>query len=118
MNQFIRNLIPILFLILVYIILFLDQENNPYNKILKLELNNNSKNSFQQTSYTTLKPIAHYKLNNQPWDSSANNNHGNIIENLQPDEDNIGLQPDIDYIGNKNSAYKFYSFNISNILIS
>tara|TARA_B100000902_G_scaffold189183_1_gene180934 strand:- start:491 stop:2194 length:1704 start_codon:yes stop_codon:yes gene_type:complete len=105
MNQFIKSLIPILFLILVYIILFLDQENNPYNKILKLDLNN-SKNSFQQTNYTkTLLPIAHYKLNNQRWDS-ANNNHGNIIGELKAD---------IDYIGNNNSAYKFNGNSIINI---
>lgn len=46
MNQFIKNLIPLLFLIVVYIILFLDQDNNPYNKILKLDLKK-SKNTFK-----------------------------------------------------------------------
>tara|TARA_Y100000389_G_C17192686_1_gene379657 strand:- start:288 stop:596 length:309 start_codon:yes stop_codon:yes gene_type:complete len=45
MNKFIRDIIPLLFLMLVYIILFLDQKNNPYNRILKLDLNK-SKNSF------------------------------------------------------------------------
>ena len=44
MNQFIKNLIPLLFLIVVYIILFLDQDNNPYNKILKLDLKKSKNN--------------------------------------------------------------------------
>ena len=63
MNQFIKNLIPLLFLILVYIILFLDQDNNPYNKILKLDLKK-SKNTFQANDLDDIMPvpIMHYKL--------------------------------------------------------
>ena len=49
MNKFIRDIIPLLFLMLIYIILFLDQKNNPYNRILKLDLNK-SKNTFSSNN--------------------------------------------------------------------
>jgi hypothetical protein len=75
MNQFIKNLIPLLFLILVYIILFLDQDNNPYNKILKLDLKK-SKNTFQANDLDDIMPmpIMHYKLDDDVLDTNRDSN--------------------------------------------
>ena len=95
MNQFIKNLIPLLFLIVVYIILFLDQDNNPYNKILKLDLKK-SKNTFQDNDLDDQMPmpIIHYKLDNNVLDTNKESNKINgtmeqpIFKNII-DEDNI-----------------------------
>jgi hypothetical protein len=95
MNQFIKNLIPLLFLIVVYIILFLDQDNNPYNKILKLDLKK-SKNTFQANDLDDQMPmpIMHYKLNNDILDTNRESNRidgtmeQTIFESII-DEDNI-----------------------------
>lgn len=80
MNQFIKQLIPILFLIMVYIILFLDQNNNPYNKILKLDLES-SKNTFRADDLMPL-PILKYKLDKRIF---INNNEYVLDSSISKD---------------------------------
>lgn len=73
MNKFIRDIIPLLFLMLVYIILFLDQKNNPYNRILKLDLNK-SKNTFSSNRNSSNNKNTSSNNNSSSNKNSPNNN--------------------------------------------
>lgn len=97
MNKFIRDIIPLLFLMLVYIILFLDQKNNPYNRILKLDLNK-SKNTFSSNRNSSNNLKLHLPLNGSLDDISGNGYNGRFV----------GGNPNyVDYKGDKNGALDF-----------